>query len=1263
MRRTGDEQVPRTGGLRFLIDVDRILTELPYPVRIAGAVVLTGLAAVFMLLARRALPDVLEIQFAGTTGALTEALDGANIQGHLLWDLAFIAAYTGALVLWAAAINRPNRARLSLRLFVYVLIAAIAAADLAEDLVTWLAFRRLEPYPWSAGVITILASTKWALVALLLVLAIGAVGHRLRPSHEAESDISSPGTIPRAQWPGLDRLGPDAWLPDAPPQPGCAPTPRIGIACSGGGIRSASFCLGALHGLGPSRVRHAKYLAAVSGGAYIAAGMTARALVPPAAVRNGAALREALAATGSAHVQPAVHLDPVADEEEQKALAQDPLLAGPLIVVGNRLLHRVGERPPDAFSQLERIGRQTIDAAREDDHDDVERAVTTYLEELNPYHWPLPFGQDDAFSDPRRGGDSDDLARLRARLSYLLVNGADGRVSVVRAVGGLLVNLAVLLLVLAAVGRPVGWAMSSTVLHPELRAAVPLLHDVHLVDALGPSDLVVEDGVRVECADGSGPGYQFPVEMDPQPLSMVSAASTTTEPSAGPAATVVAEEPGVVEMCAGRLSVISQPVLAVTSATSAVASAIDVGAAGVLGVDPDVVAIAAPDADLIQPFVSVAAQPTFTAESGSTGREKISIEPWMWLVSVGLLVLGLLTATFGIGILRGRHDLTTALPKSSVVPLVGAATVFLVTIGLPWVMQEIPGRWGDATSALPGAGTGIWGFVIWLGGAFAAAWGFATRVGKVQGAKTTGPRHLGRLVLKAAATVVLVVAGFVTLVAVLQGPVLNGPEGRYHDVFGVFWSSFLVRPADWQVLVALVGVLLITRRLVPTYVWSLNPLYRDRLGKAFLGDRRDRRVPVEVREATILGDPPDENHPWPDLVICSAVNLNSADAEARVPAGRWADSFTFSREAIGSPAMGFVPSAEYEATLTRLRTPSRRALDLVRSYMDHHPGPSNLRPMLAQIRAAITGRSLVKYLRSRRAAILMWVSRSRHTDLKLSSLVAVSGAAFSPGMGKQAYGAVGGVLAVLNLRLGLWLPSPSWVAVNDSWRVNAGWPYLLREVFGRYRRTSPYVYVTDGGHWENLGVVELIRRGCTEIYVLSAAGDGKESFATAGEAIALAREQFGVDIDVELTPLRARVGEDPPKTGRQLLDMENEADERVLAEQPYAVGRFVYPNGARARLLFIEATLTAGLPWDVHSHAERYSVFPDDSTANQFFNHRQFESYRRLGIAQARAGVESREWAAAKRWTDGLEEVAEQPEPSVREELLELVERVRAKLS
>jgi hypothetical protein len=259
----------------------------------------------------------------------------------------------------------------------------------------------------------------------------------------------------------------------------------------------------------------------------------------------------------------------------------------------------------------------------------------------------------------------------------------------------------------------------------------------------------------------------------------------------------------------------------------------------------------------------------------------------------------------------------------------------------------------------------------------------------------------------------------------------------------------------------------------------------------------------------------------------------------------------------------------------------------------------------------------------------------------------MSGAAFSPAMGKFGFGPIGGLFAIVNLRLGLWMPNPDWVemsADHDAWRRVAGWPYLMREIWGRFRKNNPFVFVTDGGHWENLGLVELLRRGCDEIYVISAAGDGGQSFSTIGEAIALARQVVPqVEIDVDLTPLRARAGA-KPGPDRQLLDLTtNPPSERTFAPRTFAIGSFEYPpanegdDPRRGVILFVEANLTSAIPWDVQAWGERQPRFPDDSTGDQFFDFGQFEAYRRLGEFQVSNAVKSKEWAAALRWKNGVD--------------------------
>jgi hypothetical protein len=168
----------------------------------------------------------------------------------------------------------------------------------------------------------------------------------------------------------------------------------------------------------------------------------------------------------------------------------------------------------------------------------------------------------------------------------------------------------------------------------------------------------------------------------------------------------------------------------------------------------------------------------------------------------------------------------------------------------------------------------------------------------------------------------------------------------------------------------------------------------------------------------------------------------------------------------------------------------------------------------------------------------------------------------------------------------------------------------------RFRGDARYLYVSDGGHWENLGLVELLRRGCNRVYVVSAAGDGTSGFGTIGEAIALAREELGIEIEgLDLDALRAPTGD-------------RDDDEEVLTLQTGGVRRFApaaHTIGSLRRIgedepygeiIALEANLTADVPWDVQAHAEKNTQFPDDSTLDQFFDDGQFESYRRLGWFQ-----------------------------------------------
>jgi hypothetical protein len=157
-----------------------------------------------------------------------------------------------------------------------------------------------------------------------------------------------------------------------------------------------------------------------------------------------------------------------------------------------------------------------------------------------------------------------------------------------------------------------------------------------------------------------------------------------------------------------------------------------------------------------------------------------------------------------------------------------------------------------------------------------------------------------------------------------------------------------------------------------------------------------------------------------------------------------------------------------------------------------------------------------------------------------------------------------------------------------------GLGYLLRELFGMVNDNAPYVYLTDGGHFENMGLYELVRRRCTNIVICDAEEDGELNFEGIGMAIRKCRIDFGAEIDLDLSKL--------DRSGESRSSATN-----------FIEGTITYPNGYRGRILYIKSLFTPGLPPDLVNYRREHPAFPDDTTLNQWFTESQFESYRRLG--------------------------------------------------
>jgi hypothetical protein len=211
----------------------------------------------------------------------------------------------------------------------------------------------------------------------------------------------------------------------------------------------------------------------------------------------------------------------------------------------------------------------------------------------------------------------------------------------------------------------------------------------------------------------------------------------------------------------------------------------------------------------------------------------------------------------------------------------------------------------------------------------------------------------------------------------------------------------------------------------------------------------------------------------------------------------------------------------------------------------------------------------------------------------LGQAVAISGAAASPNMGYNTSPLVAFLLTMFNVRLGWWFPNPG-RAAWDRKGLEFSLYYLFKELFGSADENRYFVNVSDGGHFENLGVYELIRRRCKVILISDAECDQSLEFKSLGNLVRLCETDFGARIDIDVSSLR-----------RQASDGRSRAH--------CAVGKITYSNGSLGYLIYVKASVTGDESIGVVQYQSAHATFPHETTADQFFAEAQFESYRSLG--------------------------------------------------
>ncbi|HZR06714.1 MAG TPA: patatin-like phospholipase family protein [Candidatus Udaeobacter sp.] len=353
-------------------------------------------------------------------------------------------------------------------------------------------------------------------------------------------------------------------------------------------------------------------------------------------------------------------------------------------------------------------------------------------------------------------------------------------------------------------------------------------------------------------------------------------------------------------------------------------------------------------------------------------------------------------------------------------------------------------------------------------------------------------------------------------------------------------------PNSWRVqlfvVVFLTGIMLLFGIAIGFFInankFSLHATYRNRLIRAYLAASRIKRRPN-----LFTGFDPEDNIKLGDLSPEKPLQvLNGALNVVRGQQLAWqqrkAESFTMSRLHCGSFKVGYRPSAKYGEAIT------------------------------------------------------------------LGTALAISGAAANPNMGYHSSPVLGLLMTLFNVRLGWWLGNPgppgakTWRQKGPRYSVGP----LFSEAIGNTTDSYKYVNLSDGGHFENLGLYEMVLRRCHFIVVSDGGEDPDCTYADLGEAVRKIRIDFGIPINFDKMTIYPR----------SAIDTLNAPGHNC------AVGRICYSvvDGADAPdgiIVYIKPACYGDEPRDIYEYFKTNPTFPHESTSDQFFSESQFESYRMLG--------------------------------------------------
>ncbi|WP_455220245.1 patatin-like phospholipase family protein [Kaarinaea lacus] len=233
--------------------------------------------------------------------------------------------------------------------------------------------------------------------------------------------------------------------------------------------------------------------------------------------------------------------------------------------------------------------------------------------------------------------------------------------------------------------------------------------------------------------------------------------------------------------------------------------------------------------------------------------------------------------------------------------------------------------------------------------------------------------------------------------------------------------------------------------------------------------------------------------------------------------------------------------------------------------------------------------------------------------MTLATAMAVSGAAVNPSTGVGGEGVtrqpfLSMLMGLLNIRLGYWVSNPNPVKRPRITSIpNFFLPGLSEMVLRKnLNEESRFLQLTDGGHFENLALYELIRRKVRVIIACDAAADPEYQFTDLFNALEKIRADFGVLVTINAMQLK------------DLIPLK-ESDKQLMAyaRQGFIMADILYPDREPGKFIYIKSSFFRELSADLYGYKQNQPEFPNEPTSDQFFDEKQFEAYRELGYQTA----------------------------------------------